>query len=71
LQGDKDGGIAELQMTAEKGQLLAPFARILLAIAYVRDKNTGPARELLLGLKREFPENGLFSKELARLETTR
>jgi hypothetical protein len=71
VQGDKDGGIAELQMTAEKGQLLAPFARILLAIAYVRDKNTGPARELLLGLKREFPENGLFSKELARLETTR
>ncbi|MGA9529517.1 MAG: hypothetical protein WBS24_15485 [Terriglobales bacterium] len=67
VQGDKEGGIAELQVTAAKGHLLAPFARILLAIAYVRDKNVTQARELLSGLEREFPQNGLFSKELARL----
>ena len=70
VQGDKQGGIAELQQTAEHGQLLAPFARILLAIAYVREKDTARAREMLLGLRREFPENSLFDKELARLDKT-
>jgi hypothetical protein len=68
VQGDKAGGIAELQTTAEHGQLLAPFARILLAIAYVRDKDKTRAKETLLGLQKEFPENPLFSKELARLD---
>jgi hypothetical protein len=68
VQGDKQGGIAELQTTAEHGHLLAPFARILLAIAYVRDKDSTRARETLLGLQKDFPENPLFAKELARLD---
>ena len=38
------------------------------AIAYVRDKNHAQARETLLGLQQEFPENRLFAKELARLD---
>lgn len=70
VQGDKKGGIAELQQTAEHGQLLAPFARILLAIAYVREKDTVHAREMLIGLSREFPGNALFDRELARLDKT-
>jgi len=68
VQGDKQGGISELQTTADHGVLLAPFARILLAIAYVREKDTAHARVILLNLQREFPENTLFGKELARLE---
>ena len=68
MQGDKAGGIAELQTTAERGRLLAPFARILLAIAYVREKDTARTRELLQGLQREFPENALFGRELSRLD---
>ena len=68
IQGDKQGGIAELHTTAERGLLLAPFARILLAIAYVREKDTAHAKELLLGLQREFPKNQLFTRELARLD---
>ena len=67
VSGDKAGGIDELQTTAAKGQLLAPFARILLAIAYVRVKDAARARELLLGLQRELPDNTLFGRELARL----
>ena len=62
VQGDKEGGISELQLTAARGHLLAPFARILLAIAYVREKNTAQARELLLGLQRDFPDNALFGR---------
>jgi hypothetical protein len=68
VAGDKAGGIAELQTTAAKGQLLAPFARILLAIAYVREKEFPLARELLRGLQRDFPDNTLFGGELARLD---
>ncbi len=68
VAGDKAGGIAELQKTAAKGQLLAPFARILLAIAYVREKDLPRARELLVGLQRDFPNNALFGRELARLD---
>ena len=68
VSGDKARGIAELQITATNGRLLAPFARILLAIAYVRDKNTVKARETLLTLQKDFPNNHLFPLELARLE---
>src|ERR1700674_5390083 len=39
MSADKRGGIADLETTAEHGHYLAPFARILLAIAYVRDKD--------------------------------
>lgn len=68
VSGDKARGISELQTTAEKGQLLAPFARILLAIAYVRDKDKEHARAILLTLQKDFPNNHLFPRELARLE---
>ncbi len=68
VSGDKAGGIAELQTTAAQGHLLAPFARILLAIAYVREKDLPRARELLLSLQRDFPDNALFGRELTRLD---
>ena len=70
ISGDKAEGIAELRTTAAKGRLLAPFARILLAIAYVRDKDVRNARELLASLQQEFPDNPLFGRELARLDNS-
>jgi hypothetical protein len=69
LPGDKEGGISDLQMTAQHGHYLAPFARILLAIAYVRDKNRQRALDVLSALHSEFPRNTLFPKEIARLES--
>ena len=68
VSGDKKAGIAELQVTADRGHYLAPFARILLAIAYVRDKDKPRARQLLASLREEFPGNPLFGKEIARLD---
>ena len=68
VSGDKKQGIVELQMTADHGQYLGPFARILLAIAYVRDKDNTRARELLASLRDEFPNNTLFTHEIARLD---
>lgn len=68
---DKKGGISELELTAQRGELLAPFARILLAIAYVRDKDKSRARAELESLRKEFPSNPLFATEIARLEERR
>jgi hypothetical protein len=68
LPGDKQAGIADLQKTAQHGHYLAPFARILLAIAYVRDKNKPRALELLMALRAQFPGNSLFPREIARLQ---
>ncbi len=68
VSGDKKEGIAELQLTADHGQYLGPFARILLAIAYVRDKDTARARGVLSTLRDEFPKNPLFAREIARLD---
>ena len=65
---DKQGGISELELTAQRGELLAPFARILLAIAYVRDKDRSRAVAELEALRKEFPSNSLFAMEIARLE---
>ena len=44
---DKDRGIQNLTLTAQRGHLLMPYARVLLAVAALRDKNTARARELL------------------------
>jgi hypothetical protein len=71
LPGDKQRGIADLQLTAERGHYLAPFARILLAIAYVREKDKQRALQLLSSLQVQFPGNTLFPREIARLQSGR
>lgn len=65
---DKEEGLKRLRLTAEKGHYLAPFARLLLAVAALRDKDRQTARTLLAGLATEFPNNKLYSQELARIQ---
>lgn len=67
-QTDKGAGVERLRLTADKGYYLAPFARLLLAVAALRDKDPQTARTLLAGLATEFPRNQLYSKELARIQ---
>jgi hypothetical protein len=67
--GDTAKGMDEVRVTAERGRFLAPFARILLAIAYLRRHDTARARELVAGLARDFPTNPLFANELQRLDS--
>ena len=67
-QTDKIQGIERVRLTAEKGHYLLPYARLLLAVAALRDKDRDKARELLDGLAREFPNNPLYARELARLQ---
>ena len=65
---DKEMGIQKLQLTATKGHYLLPFARLLLAVAALRDKHRAEARALLQNLAEEFPKNQLYRRELARLQ---
>jgi hypothetical protein len=69
VSGDKQAGIKELRLVADRGHYLAPFANILLAIAYVREHDKPHARELLAALRIEFPTNPLFGQEIARLDS--
>lgn len=69
VSGDKQAGITELRLVADRGHYLAPFANILLAIAYVRDHDKPRARELLASLQVQFPSNPLFAEEMARLDS--
>lgn len=66
VETDKQAGMHDLQLTAEHGNLLAPFARLLLAVAALRDKDIPKACGLLHGLASTYPQNGLYTKELGR-----
>jgi hypothetical protein len=66
-QTDRDRGVEDLRMTAEKGRYLNPYARLLLAVAALRRKDVPQARNLLSALAREFPHNRLYAQELAQL----
>jgi hypothetical protein len=69
INGSKEKGVQNVKLVAEKGHYLKPFGKILLAIAYLRDKKPRLARDLLADLSREYPSNPLFRKELARMES--
>ena len=64
---DRQKGIEELRMTAQFGHYLEPFAKLLLAVAAVRDNNRSAARDLLSELHNRFPNNQLYLRELNRL----
>jgi hypothetical protein len=65
---DKDEGLRKLRLVAEKGHYLMPFARLLLAVAAVRDKDRDTARRELGWLAAQFPANHLFREELAKVQ---
>jgi hypothetical protein len=64
---DKRIGIERLRLTADKGHYLLPYARLLLAVAALRDKNTAEARRMLAWLASEFSNNNLYRVELLKL----
>ncbi len=70
IHGDKKAGIQQLKIAAERGHYLRPFAKILLALAALREKRPELARKQLNELVAEFPENRLFASELAKLKSS-
>lgn len=67
VAGDKAKAVSNLEKVAARGRYLGPFARILLSLIDLREDNLGRAKLRLEGLVREYPENPLFRKELARI----
>ena len=66
-QVDRETGLEKLRKTASKGYYLEPFAKLLLAVADLRDNHPEKAREILTELHDRFPDNQLYSHELNRL----
>ena len=68
IGGDKRRGIQQLEIAATRGRYLRPFAKIMLALAALREKKPALAHTQLMELVAEFPENSLFVSELAKLD---
>jgi len=68
IHGDRQRGMQQMQVAAEHGRYLAPFAKILLALACEREHELDHARQLLTELAAEFPANPLFARELGLLQ---
>lgn len=64
---DRDKGIQLLEITASQGHYLAPFARMMLAVAALRDNQKQKARAILTQLAKEFPGNRLYIYERDRI----
>jgi hypothetical protein len=68
---DRDDGIRKVRLAAEGGRYLKPFARLLLAVAALRDQDAPTAMRILEELSKEFPKNQLYAEELARLKKSK
>ena len=69
-QTDKQVGLEKIRLVAEKGHLLKPYARMLLAVAALRDQDNDKAERLLQELSSQYPNNRLYAHELAKLKPT-
>jgi hypothetical protein len=66
VETDKHQGIVDLQQTAAHGDLLEPFAKLLLAVAALRDQDIPKACSLLRELSSRYPGNPLYTRELGQ-----
>ena len=65
---DRELGLKQLRITAEKGRYFKPFAELLMAVAALRANDAAGAKVILRSLRDRFPRNRLYAEELARLE---
>jgi hypothetical protein len=67
IRGDKALGMQQLARVASNGHYLRAYARLLLALAALRESDTSLAHDEFAQLAMEFPENPLYARELAKL----
>jgi len=63
VQGDKRTGIAQLVLAARKGHYLKPFAKMLLFLACLREKQPDAAQGWLAELEAELPRSPVVVRE--------
>lgn len=66
-EGSKEEGLRKLQIAATKGNYFKPFAKLLLAIFYLRQKDPVLSERYLAQYEAMFPENPLVRKERKKL----
>jgi hypothetical protein len=71
LTGTKQKGFDDLQIAAESGQYMKPFAQLLLAMFYLRENREDKSERLLAQLAGEYPENMTFRSEWEKLKERR
>lgn len=67
VDGSKDRGVDRLKLVAREGHYFKPFSKIMLSIIGLREKRPQEAQQWLTELARDYPDNRLFRKELAKL----
>jgi hypothetical protein len=68
MQGNKQRGMDALAKAARDGLYLGPYAKIMLALAFTREKRARDASRLMKELTAAFPESALFAREQAKIE---
>jgi len=69
LRSGKAQAAAHLQLVIDKGVYYRPYAKILLSVYHLREGQLKKARALLEELRAQFPNNSLFPRELARIDS--
>ena len=71
LTGAREQGLSDLRIAAQSGRYLKPFAQLLLAMVYLREKREDKTEELLAQLTRQYPANNTFRAEFEKLKAKR
>jgi hypothetical protein len=71
LTGTREQGLNDMQIAAKSGQYLKPFAQLLLAMFYLREKREDKTEELLAELTEQYPSNKAFRAEFDKLRAKR
>ncbi len=71
VTGTRAQGLSDLQIAAQSGQYLKPFAQLLLAMFYLREKREDKTQELLAQLTEQYPSNKTFRAEFDKLRAKR
>jgi hypothetical protein len=67
VEGQKSSATPKLERVAASGRYLGPFARILLAIVHLREKQPARSLAILNDLSRDYPQNPLFRSEAKKV----
>ena len=71
VTGTREQGLSDLQIAADSGQYLKPFAQLLLAMFYLREKREDKTEQLLAQLTEQYPANKTFRAEFDKLRAKR
>ena len=67
VDGSKERGVDRLRLVAREGHYFKPFSKIMLSIIALREKRPQETQQWLTELARDYPQNRLFRKELAKV----